>query len=97
MGSEECAAQIVGNTVQARKEELARLRRELARVTAERTFKASGHALREGPGVKYRAIRDNAGRLAVNLMRSAVQVSTSGYYGWRDHPPAAVRNRTRNF
>ena len=40
--------------------------------------------------MKYRAIKDNAGRFAVNLMCSAVQVSTSGYYAWLKRPQSAT-------
>ena len=39
--------------------------------------------------MKYRAIRDHASRFAVNLMCSALQVSTSGYYAWIDRPESA--------
>ena len=83
---------MAGNTrggVKADQEELARLRRELARVTAERHFfKASGGVVPEAPQMRYQAIRDNAGRFAVSLMCSALQVSTSGYYAWRDRLPS---------
>jgi putative transposase len=45
--------------------------------------------------MKYRAIKDNAGRFAVSLMCSALEVSTSGYYAWHNRPegPRAQANR----
>ena len=36
-----------------------------------------------------RAIRDNAGRYAIELMCTALEVSTSGYYAWRCRPESA--------
>lgn len=47
--------------------------------------------------MKYRAIKDNAGRFAVSLMCSALEVSNSGYYAWLDRPQSARAQANRRL
>jgi putative transposase len=47
--------------------------------------------------MKYRAIRDNAGRYAVELMCSALEVSSSGYYVWLKRPESARDQANRRL
>lgn len=47
--------------------------------------------------MKYRAIKDNAGRFAVNLMCSALGVWASGYYAWLRRPESATAQRNRQL
>jgi len=47
--------------------------------------------------VKYRAIKDNAGHFAVNLMCSALGVGASGYYAWLKRPESARAQANRRL
>jgi transposase InsO family protein len=47
--------------------------------------------------MKYRAIKDSAGRFAVNLMCSALEVSASGYYAWLNRPESAQAQANRRL
>src|SRR5690606_18167440 len=59
--------------------------------------KTCGGVLREGPQMKYRAIKDNVRRFAVNLMCSALEVSASGYYAWLNRPESARAQANRHL
>ena len=77
-------------------EELARLKRDLARVTQERDFfKQCGGVLRQAVGMRCRAIRAHTGRGPVRLMCRTLAVSAAGYYAWVARPDSrrAAENR----
>jgi hypothetical protein len=83
------AQAFVGNG-RARDEELAQLRRELARVTKERDFFArSGHVLRARIAMKYRMIQRCHPAFSIRLMCRCLQVPPSGYYGWAARRPSS--------
>ncbi len=47
--------------------------------------------------MKYRAIKDNVRRFAVNLMCSALEVSASGYYAWLNRLESARAQANRRL
>ena len=47
--------------------------------------------------MKYRAIKDNVGRFAVNLMCSALEIFPSGYYAWLNRPESARAQANRRL
>ncbi|MCD9088689.1 IS3 family transposase [Stenotrophomonas sp. SY1] len=66
-----------------RDEELAHLKRELARVKKERGFFArSGDVLCQGVILRYQVIERCRDAFPVRLMCRCLRVSTSGYYDW---------------
>ncbi|NLF77827.1 MAG: IS3 family transposase [Chloroflexi bacterium] len=73
-----------------RDEELARLKRELARVKKERGFFArSGDVLCQGIILRYQVIERCRDEFPVRLMCRCLRVSASGYYDWSKRLPSA--------
>lgn len=76
--------------------EIARLRRELDRTRMERdVLKKSNRHFRGDAQVTFAFIEQQASTWPVRLMCRVLEVSHSGYYGWRSRPESArsVSNR----
>ncbi|MEW9798553.1 IS3 family transposase [Alteromonas lipolytica] len=72
-----------------RDEEVARLKRELAKVKKERDFFArSGNVLRQRVTVGYQAISRCRDNFPVRMMCRCLKVSPSGYYAWATRQPS---------
>ncbi|HDS1577201.1 TPA: IS3 family transposase [Stenotrophomonas maltophilia] len=72
-----------------RDEEVARLKRELARITKERGFFArSGDVLCQGIILRYQVIERCRDEFPIRLMCRCLRVSTSGYYDWSKRLPS---------
>ncbi|MGE8270346.1 MAG: IS3 family transposase [Stenotrophomonas geniculata] len=79
-----------GGTGTPRDEELARLKRELARVKKERGFFArSGDVLCKGIVLRYQVIERCRNEFPIRLMCRCLKVSASGYYEWSRRPASA--------
>ena len=79
-----------GNDVEWMREELGRLRGELARVTRQRDILKA--RVRKNPGSvigRYEEIKAQEGEYSVRELCEAMEVSRSGYYGWRGRVPSA--------
>ncbi|MBH1715564.1 IS3 family transposase [Stenotrophomonas maltophilia] len=73
-----------------RDEEVARLKRELVRITKERGFFArSGDVLCQGIILRYQVIERCRDEFPIRLMCRCLRVSTSGYYDWSKRLPSA--------
>ncbi|MGV8675452.1 IS3 family transposase [Pseudomonas aeruginosa] len=78
-----------GGTGTPRDEELARLKRELARVKKERGFFArSGDVLCQGIILRYQMIERCRDDFPIRLMCRCLRVSASGYYDWSKRLPS---------
>ncbi|WP_440570541.1 IS3 family transposase [Stenotrophomonas maltophilia] len=72
-----------------RDEEVAWLKRELARITKERGFFArSGDVLCQGIILRYQVIERCRDEFPIRLMCRCLRVSTSGYYNWSKRLPS---------
>ncbi|WP_152976321.1 IS3 family transposase [Methyloglobulus morosus] len=76
--------------------ELARLKRENARLEEEVAYpKKGGGVLRETAQVKYAMIKTNEMHFPVGMMCRLLLVSRSGYYAWKRRPPSVREQSNR--
>ncbi len=71
-----------------RDEELARLKRELARVLRSVIFKRRGSVLCQGVIERHTVIQRCRNEYPVRLMCRCLKVSANGYYAWQDRAPS---------
>lgn len=86
----------VGPLTAEERQELQRLRRENARLQMERDFpKKSSGLLRQGAGMKFKAIQAEKASYPIALMCACLSVSRSGYYAWESRPesPRALQDK----
>ena len=77
--------------------EIARLKREVAKLKAERESKKSRGLLRERINVKFSFIAKHRGIWAVDWMCGALGVSRGGFYAWLTRSPPGVAERTKSL
>src|SRR5438093_721299 len=71
--------------------------RECPLAGGEHDFKKSRAVLREGIGVRYQFIADHQREHRIGALCRALQVSTSGFYGWTHRPESGRAQANRQL